>query len=241
MPKNNILAIVPAFNEASSISAVVKSLLALPLGVDVLVVNDGSADSTARLASEAGARVATLPCNLGIGGAVQTGLIYAKNEGYQIAMQVDGDGQHKADEVTLIVDPVRNNETDVVIGSRFLTNEGFRSSGMRRLGILIFRVAIYLLTKQVITDNTSGFRAYNAKAISYLADHYPCDYPEVEVVVALKKNRFQIKEVPVQMLERQGGQSSITPIKSVYYMIKVLLAVLISFLRPPEKRAEEPR
>lgn len=237
MVKSRYLAIVPAYNESASIEYVVKSLLSLPLGLDVLVVNDGSKDNTARLAGEAGATVVTLPCNMGIGGAVQTGLIYAKNNGYELALQVDGDGQHNADEIQTIVEPVVSGDTDVAIGSRFLSPKGFRSSRIRRVGITIFKIAIYVLTRQLITDSTSGFRAFNSQAIAYLAAHYPCDYPEVEVVVALKRNGFRIKEFPVRMKERQGGRSSITPIKSAYYMVKVLLALTISFFRPPEKPA----
>lgn len=235
------LAIVPAYNESASIAMVVERLLSIPMGIDVLVVNDGSSDDTAELAKAAGAKVVTLPYNLGIGGAVQTGLLYAKSKGYEIALQVDGDGQHKPDEVSIIVDPVCHGEADVSIGSRFLDNKGFRSSGVRRIGILVFRAAIYLLTRRVITDNTSGFRAFNKSAISYLADHYPCDYPEVEVIVALSRNGFRLKEFPVRMMERQGGRSSITPIRSAYYMIKVLLAVMISFLRPPERPTKKSR
>jgi len=238
MTKSDLLAIVPAYNEEHNVGAVVEKLRKCGLPMDVLVVNDGSSDRTAEVAKSAGATVVTLPYNLGIGGAVETGFIYARDYGYSFAVQVDGDGQHKPEEIPTILNPVKNGETDVAIGSRFLTKEGFRSSPFRRIGIYIFRGAIYLATRQIITDNTSGFRAYNRKAIKFLAEHYPCDYPEVEVVVTLKKNGFHLKEFPVQMDERQGGRSSITPAKSVYYMVKVLLAVLVCYLRSPEVRED---
>lgn len=235
MNEKKVLAIVPAYNEEHNIEDVVTGLKSCGVPLDVVVINDGSSDKTTEVAQNAGAVVVTLPCNLGIGGAVQTGLIYARDKDYDVAIQVDGDGQHKPEEIHIILDPVLKGETDVAIGSRFLGKKGFKSSATRRLGISIFRAAIYIATRQLITDNTSGFRAFNKQAIAYLADKYPCDYPEVEVIVALKKNRFRMKEYPVEMLERHSGRSSITPIKSAYYMVKVLLAVLVSFLRSSDR------
>lgn len=239
MARSRILAIIPAFNEAANIGSVIRGLATCHIPLDAIVINDGSRDATEQVATDAGATVISLPYNLGIGGAVQTGLIYARDRGYDIAIQVDGDGQHRPDEIPIIIEPVLSGETDVAIGSRFICRTGFKSSFSRRMGIWVFRAAIYLATRQVITDSTSGFRAFNRRAIEYLAEHYPCDYPEVEVVVALKRNGFRLKEFPVEMAERHGGASSITPVKSLYYMVKVLLAVLVSFLRAPEKTTEK--
>lgn len=237
MQKYRLLVIVPAYNEASHIREVVAAIDAVTLndGVDkdTLVVNDGSSDGTAAKAREAGAMVLDLPFNLGIGGAVQSGFRYAAMQDYDFAMQIDGDGQHDPDYMPTLLFPLLNNEADVVIGSRFLhTDEsGFRSTRVRRLGIRIFSVVNSLAIGQRITDNTSGFRAYNRRTIAYLQNHYPSDYPEPEAVVLLGKKKFRIREVPVKMRERAGGKSTITAMRSVYYMIKVLLAIFIDLLK----------
>lgn len=230
-----ILAIVPAYNEERTIGDVIRSLKDRHPSVDVLVVNDGSSDGTSGKALRAGASaVVDLPCNLGIGGAVQTGFLYAVKEGHDAAFQFDGDGQHLAGEVDRIVGPILAGEADVVIGSRFLArNGGFRSTVSRRAGIKVFEWVNSVLIGQRITDNTSGFRAYNRKALSFLSKHYPSDYPEPETVILLGKNGFRLKEVPVEMVERTSGTSSITAIRSVYYMVKVLLAVFMTAFRPP--------
>jgi glycosyltransferase involved in cell wall biosynthesis len=240
MHQKQTLAIIPAYNEEQNVGRVIESLKEHDPDLDIVVIDDGSRDRTYEVARSSGAIAIRLPHNLGIGGAVQTGLIFARDHGYQTAVQVDGDGQHKPEEIPTILTPVQNGETDVAIGSRFLVTKSFRSTALRRLGISIFRAALFLATKQVITDNTSGFRAFNRKAIVFLADNYPCDYPEVEVIVSLKRNGFRLKEFPVEMEERQGGRSSITPIKSAYYMIKVLLAILVSALRARESPLGKP-
>ena len=231
-----ILAIVPSFNEEENIAGVIESIKRENPLVDVLVVNDGSNDTTGAVAQSSGlARVVNLPCNLGIGGAVQTGFIFAKREGYDIAFQFDGDGQHIASEIKKILDPVKNNYADVVIGSRFCGDGGgYRSSLSRRLGIKVFEIVNSLLIKQKITDNTSGFRAYNRRAIHFLARNYPMDYPEPEAVLILGRNGFRLREIPVLMRERKGGRSSISGTGSLYYMIKVLLALLVCCFRPRE-------
>lgn len=232
-----VLVVVPAFNEAENLPLLLASLRQEAPFADVLVVNDGSRDQTGEVAeAQAGTRVVNLPCNLGIGGAVQTGFKYAARHGYTIALQVDGDGQHKPKEIESLVDPIRQDLADMVIGSRFLGVRSFRSSFARRLGIALFAVVNSWLIRQRVTDNTSGFRAYSRKAIEFLAEHYPTDYPEPETVILLGKNGFRILEIPVEMQERQGGASSITPLRSVYYMIKVLLAVLVSACRAPVRR-----
>jgi glycosyltransferase involved in cell wall biosynthesis len=204
-------------------------------GVDIIVVDDGSTDATAKHATAAGAVVLVLPINLGIGGAVQTGFRYAHLHGYDRALQFDGDGQHPADAIQRLLDVIDSGAADAVIGSRFLEGQGFQSTWIRRVGIVGFQWLSRLITGERFSDCTSGFRAYNAPAIAFLADTYPSDYPEVESIVILKRNGFRITEVPVTMHERQGGRSSITLVRSIYYMIKVSLASLISNIKPVQR------
>ena len=220
MKYKSILIIIPAYNEAENIEKVIKSLKILNQRCDFLVVNDGSWDDTGDIAER-------------IGGSVQTGFKYAKNHGYDIAVQFDGDGQHNADEIEKLIQSIIKDTADVVIGSRFLLpRNNYRPPFPRRVGIRVFQVVNSMLLKQKITDNTSGFRAYNRKAVEFLADHYPMDYPEPEAVILLVKNQFRLKEVAVRMSERTKGRSSIIGFRSVYYMMKVLLATFITFLRP---------
>jgi len=225
--------IVPAYNEEEAITKVIEDLKThFPQG-DILVVNDGSRDQTSRLARDSGAMVVDLPVNLGIGGAVQTGLKFASRYGYDLAIQFDGDGQHIASEIPSLVQPVLDKEADMVIGSRFLVRgrKTFRSTWTRQIGIRFFEVLNSLLIGQRVTDNTSGFRAYSREVIEFMVDHYPTDYPEPEAVILVGRNRFRIVEVPVQMRERQGGRSSIFGWRSAYYMIKVTLAIVMTALR----------
>ena len=230
-----ILVIVPAYNEEKAIAEVIEDLKSIPLDLDILVVNDGSADSTSQVARATGqALVADLPKNLGIGGAVQTGFKYASRRGYQNAVQFDGDGQHVAGEIHKLLAALEGSGADMVIGSRFLQkHEGFRSTFVRRIGIRLFQVINSVLIGQRITDNTSGFRAYDRKAIEFLARHYPVDYPEPEAVILLGRNGFRIGEVFTLMRERQEGESSIAGISGIYYMVKVILAVFMTALRKP--------
>jgi glycosyltransferase involved in cell wall biosynthesis len=224
-----ILIIVPAYNEADNIREVIRKLHEENKDWDVLVINDASTDNTGAIARETGlAVVIDLPFNLGIGGSVQTGFRYARSNNYEIALQFDGDGQHSAKEIHKLLELILNE----AIGSRFRQkNNGFRSSSSRRLGIRIFEWFSYLLIHQHITDHTSGFRAYNRKALQFLADHYPSDYPEPEVVILLGRNGFIIKETFTQMYERKGGVSSIPLTKGPYYMTKVMLAMFMSASR----------
>jgi glycosyltransferase involved in cell wall biosynthesis len=228
-----ILVIVPAYNEAENIRGVIHKLHAENAAWDVLVINDASTDQTSAIArASIYAEVIDLPFNLGIGGCVQTGFRYAKKKGYDFALQFDGDGQHSAEEIHKLLELVMNNEADVAIGSRFnRRHDGFKSSHTRRIGIRMFEWFSYLLIQQRITDHTSGFRAYNRKAVHFLADHYPSDYPEPEVVILLGKNGFKIRETFTQMHERKGGVSSIPLTKGPYYMIKVMLAMFMSAIR----------
>jgi len=229
-----ILAIVPSFNEEKSIVSVIESIKRENVAIDILIVNDGSDDRTGTVAESTGlAFVVNLPCNLGIGGAIQTGFKFAETHDYDIAFQFDGDGQHIASEIDKLIKPIQREEVDVVIGSRFCEDhKGFRSTAFRRIGIKIFEIVNSLLIKKRITDNTSGFRAYNRKAICFLADNYPMDYPEPEAVILLGKNGFRLMETFVRMQERASGNSSIKGFRPTYYMIKVLLAILMTALRP---------
>lgn len=232
---SDILVIVPAYNEEKNIVRVIEDVKGLELKPDILVVNDGSIDATGPVAKLTGkALVVDLPNNLGIGGAVQTGFKYASRNGYRIAVQFDGDGQHLAAEIPKLLAVLEGDGADMVIGSRFLQKQGgFRSTFLRRIGIWAFQLLNSLLIGQKVTDNTSGFRAYNRRALVFLARHYSVDYPEPEAVILLGRNHFRIEEEPIMMRERQGGGSSIAGIKGGYYMVKVLLAIVMASLRKP--------
>jgi glycosyltransferase involved in cell wall biosynthesis len=225
------IAIVPAFNEQAAIGGVVEELLAFDHELDVLVIDDASEDRTAEHARRAGAQVVRLPFNLGIGGAVQTGFRYAEAHGYELAARVDGDGQHDPFELAALIEVVVSDRADICVGSRFAGAEGYRSSAARRVGIRILARTVSLLTGQHVTDTTSGFQVLNRRAIELFAADYPHDYPEVEAALMLHKHRLSLVEVPVRMRERSGGRSSITGFRTVYYMAKVMLAILIGSLR----------
>jgi glycosyltransferase involved in cell wall biosynthesis len=225
------IAIIPAFNEAEAIGEVIAEMTAFDPRVDILVVDDASHDATAARARSCGARVVRLPYNLGIGGAVQTGFRYAAQHGYELAIRVDGDGQHDPAELGPLVDVVVGGAADVCVGSRFAGADGYRSSATRRIGIRILARTVSLLTAQRLTDTTSGFQVLNRKAIELFAADYPHDYPEVEAAVMAHKHRLRLAEVPVLMRERAAGRSSIRGFRTVYYMAKVMLAVVIGSLR----------
>ncbi|MNW35966.1 Undecaprenyl-phosphate mannosyltransferase [compost metagenome] len=225
-----ILIIIPAYNESSSIKELIDNLK--KENVDLLVINDGSTDSTSLICRQNNVNVIDLPCNLGIGGAVQTGYKFAFKENYDIAIQVDGDGQHDPKQIRLLIEPIINGHADMVIGSRYIVKKGFQSTLIRRIGIKYFSRLIYILTKRKITDPTSGFRACNRKVITVFANvYYPTDYPEPESIVHLLRTNHKVQEVPVKMIERQGGISSIRAFRSIYYMVKVSFAILIDGLR----------
>jgi glycosyltransferase involved in cell wall biosynthesis len=238
--QGNTLVIIPAFNEEDSIERVIEGVrIALPQST-ILVVNDGSTDLTSKIAKSKGAIVLDLPFNLGIGGAMQAGYKYAYEKGYDIAIQVDADGQHDPKEIPKLLHGLSEKKVDMVIGSRFLGHSEFKSSLMRRIGILIFSGVISTIAGQKITDPTSGFRAANRKGIQLFASNYPQDYPEPEVVILLHQCRLKMGEVSVGMSKRYSGESSITKIRSIYYMVKVLLAIFVDcFKKPPLLREEE--
>jgi glycosyltransferase involved in cell wall biosynthesis len=226
-----ILVIIPAYNEADSIGEVIGRARTSAPGADVVVIDDGSTDATAAIAQEAGALVVSLPYNLGIGGAVQTGYVFAAEMGYDIAVQVDGDGQHDPAEIAEIVAPLLAGQADVVIGSRYIEDRGYITPFLRRLGIFLLASIVSLIIRQRVTDTTSGFRAVNRRVIEFCAREYPRDYPEPESVVLFWRAGFRVREIPVTMNPRYGGESSITSMRSFYYMVKVLLAIFIGLLR----------
>lgn len=229
-----ILVIVPAYNEEGNIGDVIKDLKDNFPGGDILVVNDGSQDGTSERAKGPGVTVIDLPFNLGIGGAMQTGFRYALSGGYDAAVQFDGDGQHRADEIPKILEPYRKNKTDLAVGSRFLSDGGFTSSMQRRMGSKILSFIVSFLIRKKITDTTSGFRVYSRKAISFFSSIYPEDYPEVEALILAHKKGLGIEEVPAEMSPRMIGKSSITIPRAVYYMVKVILAIFVDLLKKIE-------
>lgn len=220
-----VLVIIPAFNEQESIVDVVHGVMAT--GYDYVVVNDGSTDATYALCVENGFNVLNLPQNLGIGGAVQTGHKYALRNGYDVDVQFDGDGQHDANCISALINEIEQG-ADLVIGSRFLTKEGgFKSTALRRVGIIWISKWIRLLTGQKASDPTSGFRASGKRAIALYARSYPTDYPEPESIVLAQRSGLEIRDTAVVMHERRGGTSSIGGLSSLYYMIKVSLSIAI--------------
>jgi glycosyltransferase involved in cell wall biosynthesis len=233
-PAEKRLAIVPAYNEAGSIVATIRDLQLHAPSFDVLVVDDGSTDATAALARRAGARVLTLPFNLGIGGAVQSGYLFALENGYDIAVQVDGDGQHDARYIADLLEQLRGRpDLNLVTGSRFLSPDGngYRSSAPRRAGIRLFARILSVVTRRPVTDPTSGFRLTDRRGIELFARDYPHDYPEVEAVLLVHAHRLDAVEIPVEMRARHAGVSSINASRSAFYMIKVLLALTVGLLR----------
>jgi glycosyltransferase involved in cell wall biosynthesis len=225
------IAIVPAFNEQRNIGRVLEELHAFDAGLDVVVISDGSRDRTAAVAAEHGAYVVQLPFNLGIGGAVQTGFKYAAENGYELAVRCDGDGQHDPSQLGKVIAPVLADEVDIAVGSRFVGEGGYQSSVTRRIGIRLLAWIVSAIARQRVTDTTSGFQALNRRALELFATDYPHDYPEVEGMVMTIKHQLRLCEVPVTMRERAHGRSSITAFRSIYYMAKVLLALFVGLFR----------
>lgn len=225
---------MPAHNEAAIIATTVTQIHQFVPDFDVLVVDDGSTDDTARLAESAGAWVLRLPFNTGIGGAMQAGYLYAEEHGYEVAVQVDGDGQHDPRHIPDLLARLRSDpRVDMVTGSRFLAadEEGYRSSAPRRAGISIFSRLVSIITRQRVTDPTSGFRMTSRLAIQLFARDYPHDYPEVEAILLMHAHRLRSCELPVRMRPRVSGTSAISSTQPMYYMVKVLLAVFVGLFR----------
>lgn len=227
-----LVAIVPAWNEAGAIGAVIDEVASLDREIEVVVVDDASTDATATIAEARGATVLRLPFNVGIGGAVQTGFRYALENGYQRAVRLDGDGQHDASQIPVILAPIERGEADLVIGSRFVDGVGaYRAPFARRIGIRLFARLVSLLGRQRVTDTTSGFIALDRAGIELFAAEYPHDYPEVEATLVALRSGLRLSQVQVEMRERSAGTSSITLVRSFYYMAKVTLALLVASLR----------
>ena len=229
------LIIIPAYNESASIVKTVEEIKKQAPEFDYIVINDCSTDDTGKLCRIHEIPVIDLPMNLGIGGAVQTGYRYARKKGYDMAVQVDGDGQHDPFFLRQMARELEKEGADLLIGSRFLEKKGFQSSVLRRVGIRYFSWLIRLVTGKKITDPTSGLRIAGKSAIALFAVHYPEDYPEPESVTAVLRRGWKVKEIPVIMRERSGGVSSISAKQSVYYMVKVTMAILMECIRKEEK------
>jgi glycosyltransferase involved in cell wall biosynthesis len=234
------IAIVPAHNEEASLGALLAELRTAEPDLAVVVINDGSTDSTTRVAEAAGVPVVNLPFNIGIGGTVQTGYQYALEHGFEVAIQVDGDGQHDPTEIARVLEPIFDDRADLVVGTRFVSGGGYRGTRARRVGIHIFASVVSLMVGERVSDTTSGFRAVNRKALRLFASQYPHDYPEVESIVLISRHGLRMLEVPVKMRVRETGASSITALRAAYYMIKVLLALFIGlFRRYPTPQEEQ--
>lgn len=225
------LIIVPAYNEEQSIKKTIEAILQESKNFDYVIINDCSTDRTREICEANGYNIVNLPINLGIGGAVQTGYRYAVKYGYDMAVQVDGDGQHNPEFLDKMAKYLEKNNLDMVIGSRFIKKEGFQSSKLRRVGIYFFSRLIKMVTGVTITDPTSGLRMVGKNVLNIFSRDYPKDYPEPESVVAILNKGMRIAEIPVIMEDRNGGVSSISFKNSVYYMIKVPLAILFEKIR----------
>jgi glycosyltransferase involved in cell wall biosynthesis len=229
---SRIVAVVPAWNESGAIGQVVDEIRAFDPGIAVVVVDDASTDDTAVVAEAHGARVLRLPFNVGIGGAVQTGFRYAVAQGYDIAVRLDGDGQHDAGELGKLLQPIEDGDANLVIGSRFVDATGsYRPPFARRVGIRVFARLVSLLGGQRVTDTTSGFIALDRVGIRLFSEEYPHDYPEVEATLIALRSGLRLVQVQVDMRERESGTSSITFVRSLYYIVKVMLAILVASLR----------
>jgi len=228
-----VLLIIPAYNEQEALGGVLSEIraLAIPL-LEMVVVDDGSVDRTADVARAGGARVLRLCGNLGIGGAVQAGIRLARREGFDCAVQVDGDGQHPPGELARLIDAVRGaNAPDLVVGTRYADTTSFRSTAMRRLGSWWLRMILRVVARVRVSDPTSGYRVYNRRALALFDEAYPYDFPEPESLALARVAGLAITEVPVTMRERQGGSSSIAGVAAAYYMLKVSAAIVLTYLR----------
>jgi glycosyltransferase involved in cell wall biosynthesis len=238
------LVFIPAWNEEASVGAVIADVRKEIPGADILVVDDGSADATAARARECGAIVASLPFNQGLGAALQTGYLYALREGYEACAHLDSDGQHPAVEVARLLEEITSGRADLVIGSRFhasaaeAQSDDYRATFSRRIGISVFRFFLTLATRQRFTDTTSGMRAANRRVMALFSQHYSPDFAEIESLQLAVRQGLRVEEVPVRMLERAGGTSFLTPVRSAFFIFKGLVVLLVGQFRPRQMEAE---
>jgi glycosyltransferase involved in cell wall biosynthesis len=238
------LVFIPAWNEQASIAAVVADVRAHLGGADILVVDDGSTDATTARARELGVLVATLPFNQGLGAALQTGYLYALRGGYDFCAHLDADGQHPAAEVARLLAEVQADRADLVIGSRYndpdavLESDDYRPTFSRRIGIGVFRFFLTLATRQRFTDTTSGMRAANRRVMSLFSENYSPDFAEIESLQLAVREGLRVEEVPVRMLERAGGSSFLTPLRSAFFIFKGVVVLLVGQFRPRQAEAE---
>ena len=228
---SGLLILIPAYNEQGAIAGVVSEVHAVMPGAPVLVVDDCSTDDTVPTARAAGARVLTLPHHLGLGGAVQAGYKLAYELGFDYVIRVDGDGQHDPRDIPKIMEALERESCEMVIGSRFVDGSGEHSSALRAMGIVFFRAVLRPILGRPVRDPTSGFVGVNRRALSVFSASFPLEYPEIEALVVLQRKRFRFVEVPCRMRPRRTGRTTITPVKSLYYMVHVLLGVFVNVLK----------
>jgi len=233
---NSLLIIVPAYNEEAAVGRVVEEIRKVLPDVEVLVIDDCSLDQTAAVARRAGAQVLSLPYHLGLGGAVQAGYKLAYELGYQYVIRTDGDGQHDPRDIPRIYEALKNSGCQMVIGSRFLEGDGAPSSFVRGLGIRFFRLVLRPILGRPVRDPTSGFVGVNREALQVFSKSFPLEYPEIEALVVLQRRRFRFLEVPCRMRPRLAGRSTITVLKSLYYIVHVLLGVFVNVLKYERRR-----
>jgi len=233
-----VLVVMPAHNEEASIGSTIRQIRENLPGVDVVVINDFSSDRTTEVAEAQGAHVVVLPCNLGYGGAIQTGFKFALARGYDYVIQMDADGQHGPESAAALLAPVLAGETDVSIGSRFLGRATYRIPGLRRLGMLVFGTIVTFVTRRRFSDPTSGYQAMNRRAMQFFAlDNYPSDFPDADTIILLVLAGFRVKEVPVTMLPRTAGSSMHSNLTAFYYVSKMMLSIFMVLLRRRRLRA----
>ena len=234
MMKNNILIVIPAYNEEKTIGSVIKGISNVAQTADIAVINDGSSDRTETVARDAGAFVINLPFNLGYGAALQSGFKYAVRHGYRYAIQMDGDGQHNPSSLISLVNEIEKNNADVVIGSRFLGDNNYNAPALRKIGMKIFSIITNFITGQKFTDPTSGYRAINSDILKFYSnDIYPVDYPDADVIIMLHQAGFRIMEIPVDMNPSLTGKSMHSGLKPIYYLFKMMLSIFVTLLREP--------
>jgi len=233
---DSLLIIVPAYNEQTTVAGVIQEVKQVLPDVSIVVIDDGSADATATLARGAGAMVLSLPCHLGLGGAVQAGYKLAYELGYQYVIRIDGDGQHDARDIPKLFETLRTSACQMVIGSRFLDGDAHHTSFMRKTGVRFFRAVLRPILGKSVRDPTSGFVGVNREALQVFSMSFPLEYPEIEALVVLQRRAFRFVETPVRVRPRRGGRSSITAVKSVYYIVHVLLGVLVNILKFERRR-----